>query len=292
MRPAPFRYFAPTSIEEAKTLLVEHGEEARLLAGGQSLVPLMNLRMVRPSVLIDLNRARDLDTIALGEDGRLVFGPMVRQRDAELSPVVAKNCPLISLALAHAGPLAVRTRATVGGTLAHADRTAELPGVAVALGATFFIDGPDGARMVPASDFFRGDLTTAVEATEMLTSVHFPAWPEGEFAIFLESGTRQRDLAVAGIAVCLRADGERCRDARVAVVGVSSTPFRLAGVEEAILADGPSASTVREAARQALANVEMVSDVHATADYRRHLVVALIEKAMAAAVDHRARHDH
>jgi carbon-monoxide dehydrogenase medium subunit len=282
MRPAPFRYFAPRSIEAVKALLIEYGEDARLLAGGQSLVPLMNLRMVRPAVLIDLNRTEGLAGLAV-RDSQLIMGPMVRQRDAEQSPTVVAACPLVSRALFHAGPMAVRQRATVGGTLAHADRTAELPAVAVALDATFVIDGPAGRRTVSPRDFFVGDLTTAVEAGEMLLEVRFPVRPPGEFAAFLEAGTRRRDMAIAGVAVCLDRDGARYREARIAVVGVAPTPVRLSAVEAVVVAEGPLSPRVREAAVDAAAAIEMVSDVHASVDLRRHLVVALIGKAMAAA---------
>jgi carbon-monoxide dehydrogenase medium subunit len=282
MRPAPFRYFAPRSSDAVKELLAEYGEDARLLAGGQSLVPLMNLRLARPSVLIDLNRVEGLATIA-ARQGELVMGPMVRQRDAEQSAAVEAASPLVARALSYAGPLAVRQRATVGGTLAHADRTAELPGVAAALDATLIIDGPTGRRQVKANDFFRGDLTTAIGPAELLVETRFPARRPGDVVGFFEAGIRRRDMALAGVAACLDLSDGRCREARIAVIGVSSTPLRLTAVETVVVAEGPTSPKVREAAVEATAKVEMVSDVHATAELRRQLVVALIGKAMAAA---------
>jgi CO/xanthine dehydrogenase FAD-binding subunit len=282
MRPAPFRYFAPHSVEAVKALLAEHGDDARLLAGGQSLLPLMNLRLARPGVIVDLNRVGGLNAIERRES-ELVFGPMVRQYDAEQSALVASDCPLIGRALSLAGPLAVRQRATVGGTLAHADRTAELPGVATALDATFVVDGPSGRRELKPADFFRSDLATAIDAGEMLAEVRFPVRPHDEFAQFFEAGTRRRDMAVAGLAIVLDCEGNRCHEARIAVVGVAPTPLRLTEVEAVLVADGLAAPTIREAADHAAAEIEMVADVHASVAFRRHLVAALIGKAVAAA---------
>src|SRR5947207_11801144 len=167
MKPPAFRYFAPTTIDEVVRLLGEHGADARVLAGGQSLVPLMNLRIVRPAALIDLNRCPGLDYIER-RGSRVAIGAMTRQIDAMNSAVIRENCPLVSQALAHTGPVAVRSRATVGGTLAHADRVAELPAVAVALDAVLVIEGINGRREVAATDFFLGDLTTAIEPGEFL----------------------------------------------------------------------------------------------------------------------------
>jgi carbon-monoxide dehydrogenase medium subunit len=242
----------------------------------------MNLRMARPAVIIDLNRAEDLSRIEV-QGSELVLGPMVRQYDAEHSAMIAETCPLIARSLALAGPLAVRQRATVGGTLAHADRTAELPGVAVALDATFVLDGISGRRVVKAPDFFHGDLATAIEAGEMLAEIRFPLLLPGEFSAFFEAGTRQRDMAVAGVAIALYCDGDACRQARIAVVGVAPTPLRLPMVEAAIVADGLRSPMIKEAAIEAVAKIEMVADVHATVAFRRHLVTALIGKAVAAA---------
>jgi carbon-monoxide dehydrogenase medium subunit len=281
MRPAPFRYHAPRTAEEAISLLAEHGEDARPLAGGQSLMPLMNLRIVRPAVLVDLNRVEGFDRIE-AEGDVLIFKPMVRQRDAELSPLVRARCPLVAQALSLAGPDTVRNRATVGGTLAHADRTAELPGVAAALDAEFLVEGPLGRRTVPAADFFLGDLTTAVEPGEMLAEIRFPVATAGVFSIFLEAGTRQRDMAVAGVGMqlYLAAPG---REARVAAIGIAPTPVRLRGVEAAIVADGARAGSLAGAVREDLSGLELVSDVHATAAYRAHAVAALVDRAVDAA---------
>jgi CO/xanthine dehydrogenase FAD-binding subunit len=228
VRPAPFRYAAPRSSSEALALLAEHGEDGRLLAGGQSLVPLMNLRMGRPGVLIDLGYCADLAYIEERGDA-VAYGPMTRQIDAQNSPLTAKHCRLVAQALALAGPVAIRNRATVGGTLAHADRSAELPAVAAALEATFVIESSKGRREVAAADFFVADLTTAVQPGEMLREVRFPKVPANTFTTFVEAGLRQRDLALVGLAACFGASP------RLAVIGVESTPVRLREVEKMLV---------------------------------------------------------
>jgi CO/xanthine dehydrogenase FAD-binding subunit len=293
MKPRPFRYFAPRTAEAALALLAEHGENARLLAGGQSLVPLMNLRMGRPEVLIDLGHCAGLAYIERRGD-RVAYGPMTRQIDAETSPVTKGACPLVAQALAYAGPIAVRNRATVGGTLAHADRAAELPGVALALDATFVVEGPNGQRMVPAEKFFLGDLTTDVKTGELLREVQFPILPEPSFTTFLELGTRQRDMALGGIAACLVLDrGGVCREARFAAIGVEPAPVRLGATEAALRQKPLTRELAGAAARQAAAAVQPDSDVHATARYRRHLVATLVERALEQALRwHEGRHVH
>jgi carbon-monoxide dehydrogenase medium subunit len=285
MRPAPFRYFAPDSADAALRLLAEHGEEARLLAGGQSLVPLMNLRMGRPGVLVDLGRCADLAYIQKRADC-LAFGAMTRQIDAQNSPLTAAHCPLVAQALSFAGPVAIRNRATVGGTLAHADRTAELPAVAAALEADFVIDGPGGPRQVAAKDFFQGDLTTDVKPGEMLREVRFPLMEPKAFSTFQEVGTRSRDMAVAGVAAYLVFDGAAVSKARLAVIGVGSMPMRLVESEN-LLVSSKLGETVRErAAEAARAAVDAISDIHASAEYRRHVTGSLVEKALDEALRH------
>lgn len=285
MRPAPFRYFAPESADAALRLLAQHGEGARLLAGGQSLVPLMNLRMGRPQVLVDLGRCADLAYIQKRTDC-LAFGAMTRQIDAQNSALTAQHCPLVGQGLAFAGPVAIRNRATVGGTLAHADRTAELPAVAAALEATFVIDGAGGPRQVMAKDFFQGDLTTDVKPGEMLREVRFPLMQPKAFSTFQEVGTRSRDMAIAGVAAYLVFDGASVAKARLAVIGVGSMPLRLVESER-LLISSKLGETVREkAAEAARAAVDAMSDIHASAEYRRHVTGSLVEKALEEALRH------
>lgn len=270
MRPAPFRYAAPRSAGEALALLAEHGEDARLLAGGQSLVPLMNLRMGRPGVLIDLGNCADLAYIEDRGD-TVAYGPMTRQIDAQRSPLTGAHCPLVAQALALAGPVAIRNRATVGGTLAHADRSAELPAVAAALEATFVIEGSKGRREVPAEKFFVADLTTEVQPGEMLREVRFPKVPARTFTTFVEAGLRARDLALVGVAACFAASP------RLAVIGVEATPVRLREVEAMWMS---GRIDIKEAAATAAAAVAPLTDIHASESYRRHLVGALVTQAL------------
>ena len=199
MKPAPFEYFAPETAEEALALMAEHGVEARPLAGGQSLVPLINMRMAQPSVLIDLNRCPELAYLR-EEDGMLVSGPMTRQRELELSEIVRSACPLIAKAMPHMGHATIRNRGTAGGSLSHADPSAELPGVALALGAEMIAGGPNGRRTVPATEFFLAELTTALEPDEMLCEIRFPEAPAGSRAAFAEVGSHFGGLALVSVA--------------------------------------------------------------------------------------------
>jgi CO/xanthine dehydrogenase FAD-binding subunit len=290
MRSAPFRYLAPTSAAEALAMLAEHGEEARLLAGGQSLVPLMNLRMGKPRVIVDLNDCRDLAHIDERDDG-IVFGAMVRQIDAQTSSVTLARCPLVAQGLAHAGPIAIRNRGTVGGTLAHNDRTAELPGVAVALDATLVIDGVNGRREVAAADFFVADLMTAVQPGEMLREVRMPAGDGVRFTTFLEVGLRERDMALVGLAVAIdAAPGGGFGKVHMAVTGVDGRPVRLVDVEREAARGPLDGAALGDFAAMAAAAVDPVSDVHATARYRKHVVGALVVQALEQAVRWRSAH--
>ena len=261
-------------------MLAEHGEDARLLAGGQSLVPLMNLRMGRPRVLIDLGGCGDLAYIE-DRGGALAYGPMTRQIDAQRSALTEQHCRLVGQALALAGPVAIRNRATVGGTLAHADRSAELPAVAAALEATFVIENSQGRREVPAANFFVADLTTHIQPGEMLREVRFPKVPAEAFSTFVEAGLRTRDLALAGVAACLWIGGDgRCSAARLAVIGVEATPRRLGDVDAMLGSTRIDASLIQAAAAKASASVEPITDIHASEAYRRHLVGALVTQAL------------
>ena len=224
MRPAPFRHVTPRSKGEACALLAKHGSEARVLAGGQSLVPLMNLRLARPAVLIDLNRCAELAFIER-RDGAIAYGAMTRQIDAQELDLSKQDCSLISKALAFAGPLAIRSRGTIGGMFAHADRSAELPAVAVARDAIFVMESAKGSREVAAEAFFIDDLTTDIHESEMLCEIRFPVDEADAFSTFVEIGIRQRDMALAGLAAHINLNSDRtCRQARLALIGVVPHP--------------------------------------------------------------------
>ena len=285
MKPTPFSYFEPETNEEVLVLLAEHGWDARLLAGGQSLVPLMNLRLARPEVVIDLNRCAELETIEQAE-GAVSYGPMVRQIDAERSRITRGHCPLISKALAHAGPGAVRIRATVGGTLAHADRTAELPGVAMALGTTLVLESSSGRREVPAQEFFLGDLTTTIEPEEMLRAAVFPVTGTNTFSDFFEIGLRREGAAIAGLAAhIVLEEGSVVKETRLAVIGVGSRPVRLESVEATLKGQELTPALIAQVRDIASESVDPTEDAHATARYRKHVTGALVKKALEGAVD-------
>jgi carbon-monoxide dehydrogenase medium subunit len=284
MKPPPFVYAAPRVVDEVLALLAQHGPDARLLAGGQSLVPLMNLRMARPEVLIDLNKCADLNRIERGQDD-VTYGAMVRQIDAQLSEHARDCCPLLSKALAQAGPIAVRNRATVGGTLAHADRAAELPGVAVALDATLVLASTSGQRKVPASEFFLGDMTTELRPDEMLRAVTFPVSDRAGFSGFLEVGLRREGIAIVGLAAQISFGKSReIREARLAVVGVDPAPVRLTSVEAELNGQQLTAALVAKAGELARAAVDPLDDAYVKASYRKHVTASLVQRALESAL--------
>jgi aerobic carbon-monoxide dehydrogenase medium subunit len=268
---------APRSAEEAVEKLAARAGEARLLAGGQSLVPLLNLRMARPAALIDLGRCPEL-AYARREGNWIAIGPMTRQADAECSPLVRAHCALLTKALPFVGPPPVRSRGTVGGTLAHADRLAELPAVALALDAEIIAQGPKGRRTIAAREFFVADLTTALAPDEMLREVRFPVDRAGAAAGFAEATIRHHDLMLLGVAAYLEMAGGRCVAARLAVAGGHSVPQRLLAAENALVRTG------RLEPDDALyAGVELQGDGYASERYRRRILPALVERAVAQA---------
>lgn len=279
MKPPVFRHFAPKTSAELIVLLGEHGADARVLAGGQSLVPLMNLRIVRPAVLIDLNRCAGLDYVER-RGSKVAFGAMTRQMDAMRSSIAQSDCPLVAQALQHAGPVAVRNRATVGGTLAHADRVAELPAAAVALDAVMVLDGVNGRREVAAAEFFLGDLTTAVQPGEFLREALFPVFDTGAVSTFQEVGVRQEGVAVVGLAAYLVRDGSRVRKSAFAAMGVDAVPVRLRTCEAALEGRTIDATAADEIAKIAAAEINPVTDLVASAAYRKHVIGAMLKKVL------------
>jgi CO/xanthine dehydrogenase FAD-binding subunit len=283
VKPPPFDYLAPDRLEDVLTLLAQHRSDARVLAGGQSLIPLMSLRMARYDLIIDLNRCAELSRIE-ARDGGVFYGAMVRQRDAMLSPLTLGICPLVAQALERAGPVAVRNRATVGGTLAHADRSAELPGVAMALDAIMIVAGSAGSREVPAREFFLGDMTTVIEADELLTGAIFPQTPAGAYTAFHEIGIRREGVALVGLAAMVDLDaGGRVRQARFAVTGVEPIPVRLSDIEAAIVGSDLPDPLIQEVGVKTSAAVDPMDDAYVTADYRRQVAGSLIKRALSGA---------
>lgn len=280
MKPAPFRFEAPGSHEGVLDALARHGELARILAGGQSLVPLMNMRMVAPAMLVSINGCHDLDYIR-EENGSLVIGAMVRQCTAEDSKLVRTKCPLLAAALPWIGGMANRNRGTVCGSLAHADPLAELPAVALALGAEMVVAAKGARRTVPAKDFFTAELTNCMDIGEMLEAVRFPIVNPGDRSAFLEVANRSHAFAVAGAAVQLTiGDDDRCTRARIAVIGGGPKARRLSKAEAALEGRSPDDAAARDAAAAVVDEVDAIADIHADAGYRRHALGVLVARAV------------
>jgi CO/xanthine dehydrogenase FAD-binding subunit len=281
MKPPPFKYVRATSLEQATDVLAACGGEAKVLAGGQSLVPMLNFRLLRPAVLVDINRLVALDFIA--ENGRgLRIGALTRHQTLERSARVAARFPVLAAAMPHVAHLAIRNRGTIGGSLAHADPAAELPLLALLLDATIEIVGSTGHRAVAASDFFLGPLTTVLAEDEVIAAVELPDLPPATGWGFEEFALRRGDFALAAVAATLTLTETRCVAARIAVIG-GPMPVR-ARVAEDLLEGEIVAPPVFGAAAQAIREtVAPTSHIHASAEFRTHLIGVLAERALEAA---------
>ena len=283
MKPAAFAFFGPRTIEEAVAVLDEHGYEAKLLAGGQSLVPLMNLRLARPAALVDLNRVKELDFVESG-DGYLRIGAMTRHHAVATSAPIMGASPLLSHAAGHIGYRAIRHRGTMGGSIAHADPASEFPCIAVVQGAEIDVVGSGGERTIPAGEFFLDHMTTALEPEEMVRSVRFPRMRHGDSWGFKEFARKMGDFAVVMVAVLLRIEDDRIDEARIGLGGVEAIPRRARPAEQLLVGSSPGEDTIQEAARVAAETVDPMSDIHGSADYRRRLVDTLTRRALHEAV--------
>ncbi|MFY9666682.1 MAG: xanthine dehydrogenase family protein subunit M [Trebonia sp.] len=277
-------YEAPTTMAEAVDLLAEHQDEASVLAGGQSLIPLMALRLARPAVLIDINGLSELSLVAV-EDGRVTIGAMTREYVAEDSAAIGDTVPLLAAALPLIGHEAIRSRGTIGGSLAHADPAAELPAVARALDAEFVVRGRAGERVVPAADWFEGYLATSRRPDEILAEVRFPAAGPGTGVAFLEVARRHGDFAIVGLAVSLTLADGVISDARLAFAGVSDVPVRAAEAEDLLIGQRPSAELFAEAARVATAGLDQPADLNGSPEYRKQIAATLVRRGLQAAAD-------
>jgi CO/xanthine dehydrogenase FAD-binding subunit len=283
VKPAPFRYHAPDTLEEALALLAEHGFDAKPLAGGQSLVPAMNFRLARPAVLVDLNRIPGLASIEAADDdgGGIRLGAMTRQRAAERSPLVAERAPLLAEALPLVAHPQIRNRGTVGGSLAHADPAAELPAVAVALGARLRAASTKGERTIAVGDFFTGLMATALGPEELLVGIEIPPQPPRSGWSFVELSRRHGDYALIGVAAGVTLDESgRCADSRIVLVSAGEVPIAAAGAAAALAGAEPMAEAARAAAETAAAEADPPGDIHASADYRRQLIRVLVRRAL------------
>ena len=284
MKPPPFEYVAPRSLDEVLARLAEAGGDAKLLAGGQSLVPMLNMRLTRPAVLVDLGRVAGLDSVR-ESDGHVAIGALTRQRAAEQSPEVRRHAPLLAEALPFIGHPTIRNRGTIGGSLAHADPAAELPAVAVALDADLVVASANGRRTVKADGFFVSFLTTSLAPDEVLVELRLPRPSPATRVAFTELSRRHGDFALVGVAAALEIDDAgTCRSARLALCGVGPGPVRARAAERTLTGQALGDAVVAEAAHAAAQEIDPHTDIHATAHYRRRLAAALVEDAMRAAM--------
>ncbi len=275
MKPAPFAYAKAGSVDEALRLLSGHGDGARLLAGGQSLIATLNMRLSAPRLLVDLNGIADLSGIAVS-GGQVRIGAMTRHAEAERSDAIRTHAPLIAMALPHIGHPAIRNRGTVGGSIAFADPAAELPACLLALGGEAEIAGAGGRRSVSADDFFKDLYETAIDDGEMLTAIRVPAaGPQSRYG-FAELARRHGDYAMAGLAASARADGPALKDVRLAYFGVGLTPLRAKGAEAA-LAGGDIDAAVAALAR----DLDPPDDIQASGAVKMHLAGVLLRRVAA-----------
>jgi CO/xanthine dehydrogenase FAD-binding subunit len=282
MKPASFEYVAPTTVDAAVQALAAADGDGKALAGGQSLLPLLNFRMARPSVLVDLNGIKELSFIELRGD-RVAIGALTRHREIEHSPLIASNLPVMSAAMRHVAHLAIRNRGTIGGSLSHADPAAELPMMAMFYGASLMVQGPAGRRTIAAKDFFVDALTNCLEPEDIVVEIEFPILQHDSWA-FEEVARRFGDFALASIAVSIRRDESGIEDARVAVMGVADTPLRLEGVEKQLCEIGVDDHTPDRFAEMVTSSVTPNSDLHASSEYRAHLLGELAKRALRTAL--------
>lgn len=284
MKLPPVDYKAPETVSETVESLAEHLDQASVLAGGQSLIPLLALRLAHPALLIDINRVDGLSGVS-ASDGWVAVGAMTRVCVAVESPAIAAAVPLLAAALPLIGHEAIRSRGTIGGSLAHADPAAELPAVACALDAEFVLRSQSGERVTPAADWFEGYLTTSRRPDELLVEVRFPAAGRGTGISFQEVARRHGDFAIVGLAASLTLSRGAISDARLAFAGISDVPVRARDVEDLLVGERPSAELFDEAARVATREMDPPADLHGSSDYRKKVAAALVRRGLRAAAD-------
>jgi carbon-monoxide dehydrogenase medium subunit len=290
MKPAPFKYIAATSLEHALALKGEHGDDAKFLAGGQSLMPTMNFRLAQPAILIDLNRIEGLGVIRPGDAGGARIGALTRYRTLERDSGFAQMFPLIAEALPHIAHPQIRNRGTIGGNLSHADPASELPAIMVALGARFRIQAAKQERWVEASDFFVGALTTDLQPDEMLVEVELPLSKPRSGSCFMEIARRRGDFAIAGVAAMMTlGQQDQCTHVRLTFCGVGETPIDASSAADPLIGRAPTEAAICDIAASVKTMIDPGGSVHATADYQRHVAGVLTERALQTA-HQRARH--
>jgi carbon-monoxide dehydrogenase medium subunit len=280
MKLPPFDYACPATLPEAVQLLASHDGDAKAIAGGQSLMPMLAFRLAQPALLVDLRKLADLRGIRISERG-VTLGAMVRWREIEDDARLETAHPLLKAAVAHVAHYQIRNRGTVGGSIAHADPAAEMPGIAITCDAEIAVVGKSGARVIPAADFFQGALTTALTADEIIVEIRLPAWPAGRRWGFEEFARRRGDFAMAAAAVFYDQDERgKAHNAHVGVVGVADRPLRLPAVEDLLNRATIDDATIARAEAAAAAAVDPQGDIHASAAYRRALTGTMVERAL------------
>ena len=282
MKAPPFEYVRPDRLETAINFLAENGDEAKVIAGGQSLVPMLAFRLSAPRFLVDIGRIPKLRGVTIDDDG-IRLGALTRWREIEQNDELRSAHPLLVEAVRHVAHYQIRNRGTIGGSLAHADPAAELPGIAVTCDGTVVLLGPTGRREVPADGFFTGPLTTTLRPDELILELRLPALRKDSRWAFQEFARRKGDFALAGVAVCYELKSGRAVNARVGAIGVANTPVRLPAVEAVLNDSTITESVIRDATAAAFASVDPGDDIHAPGDYRRALVCVLMQRALASA---------
>jgi aerobic carbon-monoxide dehydrogenase medium subunit len=282
MKLPPFEYACPTSVSEAVALLASHEGEAKPLAGGQSLVPMMAFRVASPSLVVDLRKLAELRQIKISDEG-VTLGAMVRWREILDDVRLRTAQPLLVAAVEHVAHYQIRNRGTVGGSIAHADPAAEMPGIVLTCDARIAVTGKAGARVIDAANFFEGPLMTALKPDEIITEIRLPAWPAKRRFGFQEFARRRGDFALAAALLFYDDDGGKARNAHVGAIGVADTPVRLPAVEQVLNGSAIDEATIAKAEAAASASVEPNDDIHASGAYRKALVGVMVERALRAA---------
>jgi carbon-monoxide dehydrogenase medium subunit len=282
MKLPPFEYACPTTINEAVALLASHDGEAKPLAGGQSLVPMLAFRVASPSLLVDLRKLAELREIKIADDG-VTLGAMARWRDILDDARLRKAHPLLVAAVEHVAHYQIRNRGTVGGSIAHADPAAEMPGIVVTCEAKIAVVGKAGARVIDAANFFQGPLMTALKSDEIITEIRLPAWPAKRRFGFQEFARRRGDFALAAAMLFYDEDGGKARNAHVGAIGVADRPLRLPAVEQVLNGNKIDEAIIAKAEAAASASVEPADDIHAGGAYRKALIGVMVERALKSA---------
>ena len=280
MKPCAFEYYTPQSVEEAIELLDRYGDEAKIIAGGQSLVPMMNFRLARPEILIDINAIQELEYIKSDGD-ELAMGALTRERDIEQSPLIIEKWPLLSKAISFIGHSAIRNRGTLGGSLVHADPSAEIPTSLCALNGRVKVVGPSGERTLEPEEFFLTYLTTSLEPTDLLVEIRIPALPQKMGWSFRELSRRSGDFAIVAVAILLFTEKTGvCREARISMGGVAPTPVRAEEAEAMLAGQKITEKLIAAAAQQAAEETDTEPDYHASAEYRMDMARVFVKRGL------------